>query len=364
MRRLCLLILLNIVLLPVIFSQQPTSRRATSYYTVKGQVIDAETGKGIRGSRLRVALIVGNKKILSPTPDMEGLFQMQLYKPTPFQVMVSSTEYYTYTTPVTSVQAGTFNYNVGIIRLRKINSDIKPDTTSKPTPVKVANIETTHFVQQKLMSNHYLPTKGAYDLYYALNPELRGKTEVPSNYTIRYPQLPNFRKTKRLFKKRFKKDKKRNEPYVYVWNWHQNQHVENEPVLANSGQHRWPTLCAKEDLPDNRKRYFFFGGKSKKFVFVFYKRDSNGQPYYLESRYTVFYYADDVKGHEELYNKTANATFGYAPMKAHIYNVEVYDQAQNNKRVNISDGRIDPYHFFQVNELFNKWIKIAIQVYD
>jgi hypothetical protein len=87
----------------------------------------------------------------------------------------------------------------------------------------------------------------------------------------------------------------------------------------------------------------------------------------VEKRYKVFYYPDNVSGNESLYNKIGNATYGYAPMKAQMYNVEVYDQ-QNNKRMRISDDVVDPQVFFERNdvltELLNVWIKISIQVYE
>jgi hypothetical protein len=295
-----------------------------------------------------VELLTRNKVILATTTNSSGQFDLNPDKIVAFQLRISLSGYSTVTTRITEVNPSVSTYHLGSIGLLR-----------RPIPQPVSKHQ---FLQQKFTTSKILATKGAYNLFYALNPELKEKTEVPSNYKIVYPTLPKFRPVKKRFNKRFKKDKKRDEPFIYTTKGEGHNYFQEVALGGMTNKSFYKP--SGSFLADETNGQAYFAGKIKKFVFVIFKIGANGNPEILENRYKVVYYTDNVKGDESLYNKIGNATYGYAPMKASIYNVEIYDQSQQGKRVSISDDQVDPQIFFMKNDLFNSWIKIPIQVYE
>jgi len=328
--------------------------QVSQQYSVSGYIKDSATQQPLSGAKIE--LLFSGKSAGSTLSAKDGHFDIQISKLQAFGLRVSLKGYNSYSSGIIAVASYTHTYNIGEISL------------AKPRVIMISKVE---LVNQKLNALHYLPTDGAYTLFYALNPVLRNKTEVPADYKIIYPILPKFKPVKRTFRKRFKKDKKKEEPYIYTFsnvsndeNMTRIQH--DSKLFANWNTDGLPAdnLASRVFGVFNKNAGPFFSGITKKFVFVFFKLDPAGNPVFLNYRYRVYYFPENVRGNESLYNKTGDATYGYAPMKARIYNVEVYDQQQGNKRVNVSDDQVDPQVFFQRNDLFNSWIKIPIQVYE
>lgn len=202
---------------------------------------------------------------------------------------------------------------------------------------------------------------GAENLFYAMNPELRGKEGVPANYNVKYPVLPKFKTFRKTFNKRYKKDKNRPGPYIYAFKGGDKESEALSVTSVNSGifTNEADLLLAGAASEHNRGLFF---GKTKKFVFVFFKLTNNQVQFELY-KYRVVYYAQDQKGNTGEYNKSGDATYGYALLSAHIYDVEVYNQS-NGSPVRISDDTVDPNEIIQRFDLYKKWNKILIQVYD
>jgi hypothetical protein len=340
-----------------ILFMQLTSLNAQQEFSIIGLVIDSSDQKRLPAAK--VELLISENSLKTVLTNSDGYFNLNFSKLQAFRIRVSLDGYRIYTSSLTEVNPSTKNISLGTISLSKIITDI---------------ISTREFVTQNLINIHYVTTEGAYILFYALNPDLKEKSEVPRSYKRIYPSLPKFQPVKRIFKKRFKKDKKRDEPYIYAGiqpymkggEYSKSSYLPNYPTGYFENSNSIPTAIGVNNGYFNSDFGItnLYSGKTKKFVFVFFKLDANGNPVFLENRYKVYYYPDNVKGDESLYNKAGNATYGYAPMKAKIYNVEVYDQQQNNKRVSVSDDQIDPLVFFLRFDVFNSWIKIPIQVYE
>ncbi len=327
-------------------------------YTISGSVVDASNTSSLSG--VSVDLMVSNRSVQRVTTREDGKFQFQSTKPLTFQIRINFSGYDLYSS--SAMTTSSRSTDVGEIRLVRAQS---PAVAPGTRPIKV-RIATPNFIQQKLTSLKYLPTKGGMNLFYALNPGLKDSVEVSSDFKVRYPELPSFSSRKRRFNKQFKKDKKKNGPYIYSRAEPLNDRTGEDPVVVNSPAGTGSVLVVSpmNGWPIANASGNFFSGKTKKFVFVFFRINSNGEPEILEDRYKVYYYTENVQGNESLYNKIGNATYGYAPMKANIYLVEVYDQANQNKRVRVSDDQVDPQVFFMKGDIFNSWIKIAIQVYE
>jgi hypothetical protein len=301
--------------------------------------------------------MIRNRSTTADTTTSDGNFNIAYSKMDNFKLRISLKGYQPFTTSDNEFSARTAEYNMGTISLQKIKAD---------------SVSASNLVTNSMTALHFLPTKGASTLFYAYNPRLKNMDRVPANYPIVYPRLPAFKTSKRIFKKRFKKDKKRNEPYIYTSSQDLHKHNNEDFMMPgnNTAAFAGNVIGDQNQLSDEQRfaiaeeRENFFAAKVKKFVFVFFKWDGVNTPQILETQYKVHYYTDNVSGNVSLYSKCSNATYGYAPMKAAIYNIEVMDQRNNDKRVRISDDQVDPQVYFAKYDLFNSWIKIAIQVYD
>jgi len=347
------LALLFLILAKFSFSQ-------SQEFIISGTIVESATNSPLMG--VSVDLMVKNASVQRVTTKEGGRFQFQSQKALTFQIRINFTGYQLYSS--STVTTSSRNTDMGVISL--VKNETKPPDNGPRIPANKIKIPREKFVEQKLTSLKYLPTKGSRNFFYALNPALRDSIEVPSDYKVRYPTLPSFRSTKKKFNKQFKRDKKKDGPYIYATgqaiNFHRNENLAPERSTVKS-LYKTASASANSLLHQGPEREeTFFAGKTKKFVFVFFRINSNGQPEILENRYKVYYYTENVRGDESLYNKIGDATYGYAPMKATIYLIEVYDQQNKNKRVSVSDDEVDPQVFFMKGDLFNSWTKILIQV--
>lgn len=315
-------------------------------YTISGNIADSFTKKALAGAK--VELLVDGGTATVATSNSDGHFSLRFSKPQTFQLRVGLDGYHTYMSASRQINLSQPNYDAGTILLTPAGRIISTDT----------------LIQNKMVTMGYVPTKGATDLFYALNPELKGQSTVPANYTVKYPELPKFKPTKKKFNKRYKKDKKRNGPYIYTYTMKPGGTGDAEMTwVPEQKQHLNYGACATtfDDAVTGKSQYYY--AKTKKFVFVFFKLDANNKPQYELNKYRVVYYSDDMRGNPGEYNQSGDATYGYALLRAHIYVVEVYDQS-NNRQMRISDNTVDPNRIIQRFDLYNKWNKILIQVYD
>ena len=102
-----------------------------------------------------------------------------------------------------------------------------------------------------------------------------------------------------------------------------------------------------------------------------WKKGRDGKPITegpeVAGKYKVLYYLGRHRGDTTAYNKSSNATYGYAPMNDAKYYIEVYDQ-DTGKRVRVSDDEIDAHKYFEQQDLFVMlnivYMKIVIQVFE
>ena len=311
-------------------------------YLISGKVMDS-TNRGKALGNANVQLLVQGELVNSAVTKNNGTFSIPLSRPQSFQVKITRDNYHDYASRIEQFSRGNNSFDLGIIYLRQ----------------KTINVDTA--IRTKMISAGYVPTRGAINLFYALNPDLKGKTVILANYTIKYPVLPKFKKFRKAFKRQYKKDKKHGPPYIYTF---YNPGADDKGLTYVHSQNTW--LSGQDIVQTQSNNNPPFNGQyyaqTKKFVFVFFKMDGSKVDYQLY-KYRVVYYSEDEKNNPEEYSKSKDATYGYALLSAHIYDVEVYDQA-TNKPVHLSDDTIDPNEIIQHADLYKKWHQILIQVYD
>lgn len=338
--------------IPVLFliSAAGVNAQQQQQYTVSGNVIDGVSRQSLANAT--IVLLIKGIPVYTDHSNSDGYFSFPFSKLQDFTVRVTLNKYRSYISPLTKFNRTQFSYNLGTIAL-------SPTSTGSNVTATIVNKDT--LIHSKMMALGYVPTQGAKTLFYAMNPGLRDKNEVPSNYLIKYPVLPKFKSFRKAFNKRYKKDKKRKGPYIYTFKNTNND--KEEMVFVNSNRR---SIFNNEVSPGeggvNYGRYYV--AKTKKFVFVFFKLDAANHIQYQLYKYKVVYYSEDQKNNPGEYNQSGDATYGYALLTAHIYDVEVYDQTNGNKKVGISDDSIDPNEIIQRHDLYKKWNKILIQVYD
>lgn len=351
-------------------AQQDTSvARYQSMHTINGSVRDNSNQQVLTGAR--VELLINGNSIKTTSTNSDGVFTMSIQKLEPFNVRISLAGYQTVNSSTYPVSR-TFKNDLGTIMLYRVVRDTPTPRPTPPAPIKT----TTEVITDHIETNSIFPTNGAYELMYALNPELRGKKEIPADYRIITPTFPEFKEQRRIFNNRFDVDKNKGEPFI---SFQPNSSVPdidlafgtyNSCSLFTAGIGTTQTKDYDEtgilSLHDGiENNLFSFGGKPKKFVFVIWKYSADGKAITegpeVEGHYKVVYFNDRVR------NVSSNASYGYAPMYDSKYNIEVYNQ-KTGARLNASDDVIDPRKYFESRSLlilFNvSWTKIPIQVYE
>lgn len=344
---------------------------AQNQYFIKGSVFDAATQKPLTGVKADLKNADNNAVLQSTYTDNEGQFIFTISKLYTFLVEASLNGY---NNKVTSkFYFGEFqeSYTLDKIYLQNKNSDgniiVKKDTL----PVESV-------FEKKMDAFNILQTKGAQELFYALNPDLKPGMKIPEDKTINYPKFPSFNESRQQFNKRYKKDKKSNGPYISMESITDPEcrdyqvYIEDKKKfhVNNSQSHFFLNDVNKQETRNTKQ--ILVDAKPKKFVFVMWKKsDINGEPVTdgpdVTNRYLVKYYFGRNRGDTTLYNRSSNATYGYAPMLDAIYYVEVYDQ-ETGRRVSVSDDTIDPHSYFLRKDIWISlnivYTKILIRVYD
>ena len=340
-------------------------------YPVRGTVYSAELNKPLPNAKVVLKHAETKKELGNKTTGQKGDYSIVLSAPEAFIVEVSLEGYQHYSS--SKFYFAEFQNSYAVEKISLIKSS-NPVTVTK---VKVDTLPAKQVIEKKFSALEILPTNGAYELFYLLNPALRSNELIPENRVIVYPKFPDFDSHRKGFNRQFKKDKRKGEPFISQINFLDPEAGGHTATLNKDLITGWQPVASA--LPE-RSGYSFeepvifngaVAGKPKKFVFVMWKKGRDGKPITegpeVAGKYKVLYYLGRHRGDTTAYNKSSNATYGYAPMNDAKYYIEVYDQ-DTGKRVRVSDDEIDAHKYFEQQDLFVMlnivYMKIVIQVFE
>lgn len=351
-----------------------------SQYTIRGIVFDATANTPLRNVKVVLKNADSNIVIQTTTTSAEGQYALITKRSSSSFIAEASISGY-----ITN-RSQRFNLNAaGEINLDPIYLQ-KKGSGGTGTPVHVDTLSPDKMLEKKFLALNYLPTNGAYELFYALNPALRNKDMVPDNYNLKYPRLPEFGSVRKKFNRRFKKDKKRGEPFISQIHFTDPEIGVRHSFTEKAGLFNFPAVASTRSVLGEEfmysgmevftdaagtNEYVSTSGRYKKFVFALWKYSANGVPITdgpeVAGKYTVIYYTGRNRGDESAYNKASNATYGYAPMLDARYYIEVYD-GDTKKRVRVGEDEVDPHLAFEQKDIVIRYnisyTKILIKVYD
>ncbi len=172
-------------------------------YNIQGTIYHASTEQPFNGVRVSLKKSPSNITIDTKYTDSLGYYFFSTQELPSFSIQAFATDYTTQVSEAFSPSPGK-QYTVESMFLESKGQEIKLLVTHKVVTVKF-------FAETKLIENKMLPTKGAYELFYALNPDLREKDSISSNYVINNPQFPEMSQaTISYFKEQYKIDKAKN----------------------------------------------------------------------------------------------------------------------------------------------------------
>lgn len=323
------------------------NNNAVAQFFIKGSVYDAESRSPLQQATVVLKNADSGKEIQKTSSNSDGQFQFTVRSLSGFIVEASMNGYSNNSSQ--KFYFGEFQevYTVDKIYLKKIGSTVNIPPPDTLPPQKV--------IEKKFDALQILPTQGAYELFYALNPELKNGKPIPENYQIKHPNFPDFSPYRKSFNQQFKKDKRNGEPSGFF------KSNPNEEGLAYNSKKKGTSafsfnlVASVNELPTN----FPAAEKLKKFVFVVWK-DGPGGPITtgndVEGKYLVKYYLGRMRGDTSSYYNAPDATYGYAPMGDNKYYIEVYEQS-TMKKVRISDDQVDPHIYFERKDI---WIMFNI----
>ena len=336
----------------------PETVEPEQVYQVKGVVIDSITNRPL--STTNVVLTYENEGelvTLNDKTNTKGLFQFELKDQSDFRLDVSKKGYVS-----KSVRYGEFDKQLDIGQIKLIPGETASELkdTGKIQPV-------AEYVDNRLIQRNFVPTKGAIDLIYALNPKLLGIDSIKSNEEIIMPDLPDLnREKRRQFHRQFKRDKKM-DPSLFT----KAGYLHENMGLARTSERRTGMILSMMNQSEQFNERFHENSRVEKFVFVIWKKDSSGniitKGSEVEGRFLIYYFGEAKRKDSLTWGRTADATYGYATMGNAKYNVIVVDQ-RTMKQKRISDSLIDTRIFFEKQDLLLwlnvKYIRIAIQMFE
>lgn len=367
---------LSVFLLVLIGGTEAQNR---NQYTVRGIVFDASTKLPLRNVSVILKNADSNLIVIRATTSAEGQYTLTAKRSNASFIAEASLSGYTTASSTKFYLNNSLEINLDPIYLEKKNS------SAVVTP-PVTDVTPHQLIENKFHALNILPTEGAYELFYALNPSLENKELIKSNYEIKYPRFPDFNPVRKKFNKRFKKDKRKGEPFISKVNLRES--LLHQHPLWKKGLFSFSGTAAA--LPESTDELLYNGGevlqniagtneyvstsgRYKKFVFALWKYSVNGKPVTdgpdVTGKYTVVYYTGRNRGDESAYNRASNATYGYAPMLDARYYIEVYD-GDTKKRIQVADGQdvVDPHLAFEQKDIFIQYnisyTKILIRVID
>ncbi|MFZ1675787.1 MAG: carboxypeptidase-like regulatory domain-containing protein [Saprospiraceae bacterium] len=193
-----------ILLLILCFGFNEVSFAQKQAFNIRGNVYNATTRQPIQNVMVSLKTSPSNANISTVYTDSLGNYLFSTRETPPFIVQAFASGYKTEISEP---------FSPGNERLFAVKSIYMQPTETKPA-IYVAQpkiVPVPNFVESKFVSLNVLPTQGAYDLFYALNPELKNVDSVSANYVCKLPQFPPMTKsTKTYFKTQFKIDKEKN----------------------------------------------------------------------------------------------------------------------------------------------------------
>lgn len=353
-----------------LFAQQTNSSQRY-FLNVKGNVSDRNSKAPITNAK--VTLSIGKLQPHTTNTNRFGNFTFDsiasISNPN-FFIQIAQTGYTPFSKTYT-IEANKTTYDIGSIALQRVIDT--PERVVIDTMERVIRtISTTNYILDHFDSKQILPTEGAIELFYTLNPELRGKDSVESNYKIRQPDFPDTdRKTEKSFNKKFKQDKNKSNPDVSFIKKNFSGQDKNNLLTWNGSASSYSGYY--NDKKINFNLYDLYKDKPEKFVFVIWKKDKYGNAILkgpeVEKRFLVYYYGSYKEGDTSLYHKADDATYGYATMWNASYKIIIIDKVLN-KEMKISDPVIKTSTYFNKKDIFTllnvhlNWIKIPIQIFD
>jgi hypothetical protein len=347
----CFFFLLLFYCSSTVFAQAQTFRTVTRFLTLKGYVADKDTKVPLSGAV--VSMSYEGRQPRSGKTNSFGSFSIDSVPNNMSITLQINQDDYTPFSQTYAMQTNKAVYDIGSIFIEHV----------------VHIVSTTNFMVDYLTGSQILATEGAKELFYTLNPELRDRDEVESNYKIKAPVFPAVDRNKeRDFNAQFKKDKRKSNPDAFLFN-------KNYPGRSISNILTWRGSAASYE--NDQKLHISLSepasDKPEKFVFVIWKKDANGNAILtgpeVEKRFLVYYYGSYKEGDTSVYHKADDATYGFATMWNASYKIIIVDKLLH-KEVKISDPVIETSIFFKRKDLFTmlnihaNWIKIPIQIFD
>lgn len=383
-------LLMNVLIISSIFGQEPPGKPPRQII-VQGHVLDSTTLQPLVG--VRIDLKNTEKGIIMDTvySEKDGRFEFRITDfSSVFLMEASFPNYKSSSSSIFTVNEFKKSILLDNIYLQKDERISNSAALNGPTVI-VDTIPLAQFVENKLDVLDIYPSHGAETLFYALNPELKGRSMIPENFPIKAPVFPYFKDDRKQFNRKFKQDKKKGEPFI-SFNEGQSKDIGLASAMVSTDEmmemHNLTEFLnmfgSRYDLQSNvdqedgkyinqevNERSSVFNAlrkRTKKFVFVFWKYGADNIPILVgpqvENRFKVFYYTERTQATP---NVTSNATFGYAPMVSAKYFIKVYDQQGDpDIPIRVSDTEIDPRVYFDRYDLLyivgKPWIKIPIQI--
>jgi len=247
-------------------------------------------------------------------------------------------------------------------------------TTAYCTTFSISIVsDNDRYVNEHPVIRHVIDTsdivecRGAYNLFYALNPKFKTDSIGAYRMPVIYPKFPNFKTIQQRFQKYLRENKDSGKPLNFTA---MNGIMHSGELILVSGNEiaakaRISVMSTSKggSLRESTEGIPNFE-ESKDFVFYLYKTDGAGNPHEIYGKYQIQYYTE---GNESSANTASNATPGFASLNSKFYSIKVYDQKEN-RQVKCSDSTINPLKFFKKNERVDingsSLIKIPIQLYD
>lgn len=190
---------LQIVFIPIKgFSQAVSGRYVSKMIT--GVVLNKNTRLPIPSAEIKITKTDSNITYILRT-DEKGVFKIDTRGLRSFVFEVKKFGYNAYSS---------VNYNVSLLAERnnyQLDEILMEPSIVYPPPKDTVKRKPEEFLERKFISLDLLPTSSAYQLFYDLNPELRGKDLVDPDYKVNQPKIPIFAaELKKQFVSKFKQE--------------------------------------------------------------------------------------------------------------------------------------------------------------
>ena len=187
------------VLIPVIGFTQ-VSYKSASFRMITGVVLNKNTRLPVPSAEIKITKTDSNIAYVVRT-DEKGVFKIDPRGLRSFVFEVKKFGYNAYSS---------VNYSVSLLAERnnyQLDEILLDPSFVYPPPKDTVKRKPEEFLERKFVSLDLLPTSSAYQLFYDLNPELRGKDLVDPDYKVNQPKIPTLSaELKKQFVSKFKQE--------------------------------------------------------------------------------------------------------------------------------------------------------------